>query len=82
MTNVPTIQDKLPSHTVSPPSTSTTTKDMQRSLPNNTVSLTEAGQYYYNMDMDGHPLKQAQNRIKDADQMAKSSPFTLPVVVP
>ena len=80
-TNV-TSQDKLPSHTVSPPSTSTTTKDMQRSLPNNTVSLTEAGQYYYNMDMDGHPLKQAQNRIKDADQMAKSSPFTLPVVVP
>ena len=30
--------------------------------------------------MDEHPLKEAQKRIQDADQMAKSSPFLLPVV--
>ena len=80
MTNVPTIQDKLPSHTVSPPSTAAVilTNDTKRSLPNNIYSLTEAGQHYYNMDV--HPLKQEQKRIQDADQMAKSSPFLLPVV--
>ena len=81
-TNVPIVQDKLPSHVAqASQSTATTTKDTQSSLPNNTSSLTEAGQYYYyNMDMDVHPLKQAQKRIHDADQMAKSSPLLLPIV--
>ena len=80
-TNVRTVQNKLPNHTQVSPSTAVVipTKDTQRSLPNNTSSLTEAGQYY-NMDIDRHHLKQAQNRIKDADQMSKSTPFLLPVV--
>ena len=80
--NVITGQDKLAIHMiqVSPPTAAIiSTKGIQRSLPNNiTPLITEAGQYYYNMDV--HPPKQAQNRIKDADQMAKSSPLILPVL--
>ena len=76
-TNV-TVQDKLPSHTVSPSTSVILIKDAQCSLTNNLYSLTEAGQYY---SMDLHPLKEAQKRIKDADQVAKSPPFTLSVVV-
>ena len=79
--NVITGQDKLAIHMiqVSPPTAAIiSTKGIQRSLPNNiTPLITEAGQYYYNMDV--HPLKQAQNSSKDADQAAKSSPFLLPV---
>ena len=76
MTNLPTDQDKLPSHTVSP-SKATTTKDTQHSLPNNVSQQAAVGQYY-NMDVL-HPLKQAQKRIQDADQqMAKTSPLITP----
>jgi len=80
-TNMRTVQDKLPSYIVqvSPSTAVIPTKDTQRSLPNNISSLSAAGQHYYNMDV--HPLKQEQKRIQDADQMAKSSPFLLPVVV-
>ena len=80
-TNV-TGQDKLPNQIqVSPSTAAAITNDTQRSLPNNTSSLTETGQYY-NMDMEEgiHILKQAQNSLKDADQVAKSSPILLPVV--
>jgi len=77
-TNV-TVQDRLPNHLiqVSPSTAVILTQDTQCSLPDNTSSLTEAGQYY---SIDEHPLKEAQKRIQDADQVAKSSPFLLPVV--
>ena len=79
MMSVPTGQDELPSHMLQVSPSVILTNDKQP-IPNNVSSLTETCQYYYNVDMDGDPLKQAQNRIKDADQMAKTSPLILPVV--